>query len=73
MKSKMCVDDSFMGGITLAGYVRDDGSIESISGHVIEQWPAELTIDGTTFTFEYARFVGDPRDPRGKFYNAEYV
>lgn len=73
MKGTINVSSAFFAGFTLAGYQQPDGSIISSSGAIMNGWPDEITVEGTTFTLEEVRFVGREGDPKGRFMNAEYV
>lgn len=71
MKGTISFNPSFMAGFTLAAYREKDGTLTSISGARMNGWPDEITIEGTTFTFEYATVVGGTAERQ--FLNAEYV
>jgi hypothetical protein len=67
------VNTGFLAGFALAAYELPDGTLKSTGGAKMNGWPEEITIEGITFTFEYAEFVGREDDPEGRFMNAQYV
>lgn len=70
MNGECSINSSFLAGVTLAAYQEDNGTLRSLSGAVLSEWPSHLTIDGVTFTLEVVERVGF--DDRGTFFNAEY-
>ena len=71
MQGTINFNPSFMAGFTLAAHREKDGTLVSDTGAKMAGWPDEITIEDTTFTFEYAEVVGGTQER--PFLNAEYV